>query len=236
MEQDIKQLKFLITGASRGIGLFLLRKLKQAGCTVCGTYSSTCPPEELASFYQQVDIACDVQVRNWISEVVTSDDQVVLINCASVNYNVLARKAEVEKWKNLIDVNLVGTFRVINAVLPQMYEKGFGRIINLSSVLAQKGVPGTSAYAASKSALWGMAKSIAAENAKKNITINNLNLGYYNAGMTLCDVPEHILTEIKEQIPNHELGDPENIYNAVLFLVRADYVNGSSLDLNGGLV
>jgi NAD(P)-dependent dehydrogenase (short-subunit alcohol dehydrogenase family) len=115
-----------------------------------------------------------------------------------------------------------------------MRECNYGRIINLSSVVPQKGIPGTSAYAASKAGLWGLTKSIAAENAKKGITINSLNAGYFNIGMT-SEIPEEILSGIISMIPMQKLGDPENIYNAVNFLINADYVNGTSVDINGGL-
>ena len=235
LKQNVKALKILISGASKGIGLFLFQKLKDDGHLVLGTYTSTKPPSEFVDFFTKVDVSDDKQVADWVAKSVNEEDNIVLINCASINYNVLARKAEVEKWKHLIDVNLVGTFRTINSILPQMYEKGFGRIINFSSIVAQKGIPGTSAYAASKAALWGMAKSIAVENAKRNITINNINLGYFNIGMTLNDVPENIREDIKEQIPSHELGSPENIYETVKYLIAADYINGTSIDLNGGL-
>jgi NAD(P)-dependent dehydrogenase (short-subunit alcohol dehydrogenase family) len=123
---------------------------------------------------------------------------------------------------------------MIRAILPFMREQNYGRIINFSSVLAQKGVAGTSAYAASKAALWGMSKSIAAENAGKNITINCLNLGYFNLGM-IEQVPEELQNELKKSIPTGDFGDPENIYKAVRFLIESNYVNGSSIDINGGL-
>jgi acetoacetyl-CoA reductase/3-oxoacyl-[acyl-carrier protein] reductase len=115
-----------------------------------------------------------------------------------------------------------------------MREQGYGRIINFSSVVAQKGIPGTSAYAASKAALWGLTKSIAVENASKGITINNLNLGYFDIGM-IKDVPDEMLSIIKKSIPQQKLGEPENILKAVEFLINADYMTGSSIDLNGGL-
>ncbi|OPZ02650.1 MAG: 3-oxoacyl-(acyl-carrier-protein) reductase FabG [Bacteroidetes bacterium ADurb.BinA395] len=137
---------------------------------------------------------------------------------------------------NVININLGGTFRAIRSVLPFMYKKGFGRIINFSSIVAQKGVIGTSAYAASKSALWGMTKAIAAENAQKGITINNINLGYMNAGMTLNEVPENLREEIIKQNPSKKLGDLENVYKTVKYLMDTEYINGTSIDLNGGLL
>ena len=116
-----------------------------------------------------------------------------------------------------------------------MREQEYGRIINLSSVVAQTFVPGTSAYAASKSALWGMTRSIAIENSKKGITINNLNLGYYNLGM-IDEVPEDYKKKIKSKIPSGNLGDPKVIYAAIKFLMENDYINGTSIDMNSGIL
>jgi len=160
--------------------------------------------------------------------------RVILINCAGTNYSSFAHKSDIKKWVKVINVNLVGTFNVIHAFLPYMREENYGRIINFSSVVAQIGVPGTSAYAASKAGLCGLTKSIAVENAKKGITINNLNLGYFNIGM-INDVPKDFQKAIKEKIPSGNFGDPENIFKAVKFLIEADYVNGTSIDINGGL-
>lgn len=228
-------MNILITGASRSIGLFLLKKFKEEGHTVFGTYNGTKPETDVVEFLTKVDVADTKGVQNWVEKSVNEDDEIVLINCASVNYNSLARRADADDWMNLINVNLGGTFRTINAVLPLMYKKQFGRIINFSSIVAQKGVVGTSAYAASKSALWGMTKTIAAENGQKNITINNINLGYINAGMTLNDVPDKLREQILEQIPSKKLGNLEDVYKTVKYLIDTEYINGTSIDLNGGL-
>ncbi len=228
-------IKILITGASKGIGKFLLQKFLAENFCVYGTYGLTTPAEDIKAIFTKVDVSNTEQVQTWIRKSVSSEDKIVLINCASINYNAIARKADVEKWKELIDINLIGSFRTINTVLPLMYENGFGRIINFSSILAQKGIVGTSAYAASKSALWGMTKAIAVENAKRGITINNINLGYFNIGMTLNDVPEYLQAEMKKQIPSESFGNPEEIYRTVKYLIESEYITGTSIDLNGGL-
>ena len=228
-------MKILITGASRGIGLYLLKQFKAEGLAVFGTYSGTLPEEDVKNCFSKVDIANTEDVQSWINSVVDVDDEIVLINCAGINYNSTARRADVDDWMHVIDVNLGGSFRAIHAVLPLMYKKGFGRIINLSSILAQKGIPGTSAYAASKSALWGMSKAIAIENAHKNITINTINLGYINAGMTMKDVPEKLREEMLQQIPMRKFGDLENIYKTIKYLIDTEYITGTTIDLNGGL-
>jgi len=229
-------MKILITGASRGIGLFLFKKFKEEGQAVFGTFSSTSPEQEFLEHFTKVDVSNTGEVQDWIENAVNNDDDIVLINCASINYNSLARRADVDDWMNLINVNLGGTFRAINAVLTLMYKKKFGRIINFSSIVAQKGVVGTSAYAASKSALWGMTKTIAVENGQKGITINAINLGYINAGMTINDVSEKLRAEIIEQIPSKKFGDLEDVYKTVRYLIDTEYVNGTSIDLNGGLL
>jgi acetoacetyl-CoA reductase/3-oxoacyl-[acyl-carrier protein] reductase len=229
-------MKILITGASRGIGLYLLKKFKNEGYTVFGTFFGTQPEADLAKYFTKVDVGNTEEVQLWVEKNVIEDDEIVLVNCASINYNSIARRADVEEWMNVINVNLLGTFRAIRSVLPFMYKKGFGRIINFSSIVAQRGVIGTSAYAASKSALWGMAKAIAAENAQKGITINNINLGYMNAGMTLNEVPENLREEIIQQNPSQKLGDLEDIFKTVKYLIETEYINGTSIDLNGGLL
>ena len=226
-------MKILITGASKGIGSFLMSKFALEGNEVFGTYNSTVPSASDFNLVK-VDITDPEEVKKWIEKTCTLNDQLVLINSAGSNYNAFAHKAEIMKWKRVIDVNLVGTFNVISAVLPFMREKGYGRIVNFASIVPQKGVPGTSAYAASKAGLWGLTKSIAAENAKKGITINTLNLGYFDIGM-ITEVPEEILQGIIKTIPVQKLGNPENIYQAINFLINSDYCNGTTLDINGGL-
>lgn len=227
--------KILITGASKGLGFYLLKRFKDEGALVFGTYNSTIPDYQFRECYTQVNVSDNDSVQKWIQLSVSADDEIVLINCAANNYNALARKADIDQWKHLIDVNLVGTFRAIHACLPIMYEKKWGRIINFSSVVAQKGVAGTSAYAASKAALWGLTKSLSIENAKHGITINTLNLGYMEVGMTVNDVPEKLQEEMLNQIPEQKFGSPEDVYQAILFLINSPYTTGAMININGGL-
>jgi len=123
---------------------------------------------------------------------------------------------------------------MLRHVLPIMREKRFGRIVLLSSVVPQIGIPGTSAYAASKAALWGLSKAVAKENARYGIAINTINLGYFDIGM-IQDVPPEMLDRIVKGIPMGKIGDPKNILRAVEFILLADYLTGSEIDLNGGI-
>ncbi len=224
----------LLTGASRGIGKYLFETFHESGETVSGTYHVTRPEPGYRDHFSRVDITDSGDVHSWIESIRDRIDHPVLINCAGINYTAFAHKADIDEWNQVINVNLMGTFNVIREVLPVMREAGFGRIINLSSVVAQTLVPGASAYSASKAGLWGLVRSIAAENANKGITINNLNLGYYNIGM-ITEVPEAYQESLKQRIPAGDFGEPENILRAIRFLVESDYVNGTSIDVNGGL-
>jgi len=226
---------YIITGASRGIGKFLMQKYQSEGHLVIGTYHKTMPEEVNNPFMHQVNIASIDEVKRWIETIRPQLDQIVLLNCAGTNYNAFAHKVDHAKWNEVIQTNLIGSFNVISMVLPIMRDQNWGRIINFSSVVAQTGVPGTSAYAASKAAMWGMSKSIAAENAKKGITINNLNLGYFDIGM-ITEVPAEFQQVIKAKIPVNQFGNPDNIGNAINFIVKSDYMNGSSVDISAGLV
>jgi acetoacetyl-CoA reductase/3-oxoacyl-[acyl-carrier protein] reductase len=227
----------IITGASRSIGKYLFDKFSNSAEVVVGTYNST--PVDDGKFSKQmfqVDISDLTSVQNFFNNIRKKSEQITLINCAGVSYNSFLHKSDPAEWKRVIDTNLMGTYYMIRIILPLMREQGYGRIINFSSVVAQKGTPGVSAYAASKSALWGLSKSLAQENGSKGITINNINLGYVTIGMGVEQVPEVYQEKIKSQIPNNSFCDPEDIFRTVEFFRNTPYLNGVSIDLSGGLI
>lgn len=223
----------IITGASRGIGKFLSDKFCQEKLDFIGIYNKTIPVDNTQLMYQ-VDISDPEAVKRFVKEADSKLNNIVLINCAGANYNAFAHKSNPHNWADLINVNLNGTFNMINACLPKMREQEYGRIINFSSIVAQIGIPGTSAYSASKSGLWGMSKTIAIENANKGVTINNINLGYFNIGMS-NEFPPEERAKIIEKIPMKKLGEPVEIFWTIKFLINSEYITGSSIDINGGL-
>jgi acetoacetyl-CoA reductase/3-oxoacyl-[acyl-carrier protein] reductase len=228
-------LKILIAGASRGIGRYLAERLINDDYPVYGTYNKTKPDNTGNIRYYKVDTTVSDAVREWIKQInFGQNDKTVLINCVGSNYNAMLHKAEDSEWRNAFDTNIMSAYYLSKYIVPIMRENDFGRIIFFSSVVPKIGVPGTSAYSAAKAALWGLSKTIAIENARKDITANTINLGYFDIGM-ISDVPEDMLEQIKVQIPKAKLGDPENIYNAVRFLMNSDYITGSQIDMNGGL-
>jgi len=226
---------YLITGASRGIGQLLFDNLSSRGEICQGTYNSSSVTDH--NNFSQVDVRSFDAVSKWVSGVVdeSNSDNLVLINCAGITYNAFGHKSDIDQWRNVIDVNLIGSFNLIRAMLPYMRAANYGRIINFSSVVAQKGVPGTSAYAASKSGLWGMTKALSVENAGKNITINNINLGYFDIGI-IDEVPTNNIKNLVETIPVGRLGKPSNIVRTVDYIVDNADLCGVSIDLSGGLV
>ncbi len=226
----------IITGASRGIGNFLFETFNSNNSQekVIGTYLSTVPSGDLENF-QKLDVNDFTKVEEFVQKNADSLKNITLINCAGVTYNSFTHKSDPVKWKNTIETNLFGTYNLIRAVLPLMRQEKFGRIINFSSVVAQKATPGVSSYAASKSALWGFSKSVAVENAALNITINNINMGYSELGM-IDTVPEEFKKNIISQIPAGKLCEPKDILSTIQFLRETQYITGTSIDLSGGLI
>lgn len=226
----------IITGASRGIGKYLLERFQSSGEEILGTYNTTKISNLEKKILYQVDITDFDGVSTWIKVIEKKLNHIILINCAGRNYNSFAHKADISNWESVIKTNLIGTFNVIRCLLPYMRNQNYGRIINFSSVTAQLPTPGISAYAASKSGLWGMTKSIAAENGSKGVTINNINLGYADIGMGINDVPLEYVNTIKNKIPGGAFCPPDEIFKTVKYLIDSEYINGSSIDINGGII
>ncbi len=226
-------MKVLIAGASGGIGKYLAEHLSQEH-EVIGTYNSRKPDQECSYAMHKVDITCEEDVATWVNSNCTEADDLAMIYCIGINYNCMMHKSDSYKWREVMDSNLIGVHHLLRYLLPIMRAKKYGRIVLLSSVVPQIGVPGTSAYAASKSALWGLSKAVAMENARYGITINTINMGYFDIGM-IQDVPSDILQGIISNIPMGHLGNPKDILEAVRSIITIDYLTGSQINLNGGL-
>jgi acetoacetyl-CoA reductase/3-oxoacyl-[acyl-carrier protein] reductase len=224
----------IITGVSGSIGKYLFKHYLNSGELVIGTYNKNRPETDADGRVYQVDISDYEQVTHFVKKIETHLDKICLINCASRVYDSFAHKSDPGLWKEVIEVNLTGTYHMIRALLPYMRDQNYGRIINLSSVVAQMGAIGTTAYAASKSGLWGLSKSLAVENANKNILINSLNLGYMDRGMT-DRIPEELQSSIRSRIPLKGFGPSREIVQAIDYLINSDYVTGTAIDINGGL-
>lgn len=226
----------IVTGASRNIGRFLFKSYKNRGEKIIGLYNSTLSGfEEDKDDYYNVDISDYRSIEKFIIEIKDKLKNIVLVNCAGMSYTGFAHKADVTVWQKVINVNLIGTFNIIRALLPYMRGQGFGRIINFSSVVAVKSTPGVSAYAASKAGLIGLTKSLSIENASKGITVNAINLGYVSIGMGVEQVPENYQDKMKESIPQGRFCNPNEILNTVDYLINTEYITGAEININGGI-
>lgn len=230
----------LLTGAGGGVGRAILPVLAAKGYRLLLTTRSSA--EELAAYCKELGVAAEVFAAD-----LTQQDQVealaawaearggvdILVNNAGVAHAAAAWKLDAAEMQNVLEVNFLSAVRLTQLVLPGMRARGFGRVIGISSVVAHKPSFGTSAYAASKSALEGYLRGVALDGVSKGVTANTIAYGYMEAGM-LYDVPQAMLDEVLQGIPAGKFGRPEPIADLIHTLVEADYMTGQTLHINGG--
>jgi len=238
----------LITGGTQGIGKGIAMAFAKRGVSIVLNYHSN--DEEAQKAREEIynatkihvelykaDISNEEQVKKMIITIKEWFGQIdVLVNNAGIFKDAVSWKMDKETWDSVLATNLTGTFLCTKYVLPLMRERGFGRIINVSSIVGQTGVFGASNYAASKAGLIGFTKSVAKEVAIKGITVNCIALGYINAGMNLR-LPDDMRDKIKEFIPMKRFGTVEEVAETVIFLSSkfASYITGEVININGGL-
>lgn len=231
----------IVTGGSRGIGAAISKALKDAGYSVAANYAGN--DEAAAGFKSETDIP----VYKWsvadydscvegIAKVEADLGPVdVLINNAGITRDGMFHKMTPQQWKEVIDTNLTGIFNMTHPVWPGMRERGFGRIVNISSINGQKGQMGQANYSAAKAGDIGFTRALAQEGAFKGITVNAICPGYIGTDMVMA-VPEKVRESIVAQIPVGRLGTPEEIARCVTFLASDDagFITGSTISANGG--
>jgi len=225
----------ILTGASGGLGRALAFGL-WANYDLIGTYWQT-PIESMAehvAFYR-MNVQDAESVAAFAAQVLPMLGPVVLVNLAGVSIDGMAHKLAEDAWDQVLNTNLKGAWLMSRAFLPHMRAFGWGRIVNVSSVVGQMGVPGTAAYAASKSGLFGLTRTLAAENATKGVTVNALALGYFQAGMGMA-LTGKVAEAVTAKIPMGKFGDSANVSAAIRFCIAADYMTGAVIPLNGGLL
>jgi NAD(P)-dependent dehydrogenase (short-subunit alcohol dehydrogenase family) len=234
----------LVTGGSRGIGLAIGRHLLGQGATVAAGYSR----DEKSALALDGEYQDRVSIHQGNIGVVEDCDRVVrevidrhgkidiLVNNAGITADRTVRKMGAEEWDRVIHVNLSGAFYLSRAVLNPMLERGYGRIVNISSVIGETGNIGQANYSAAKSGLFGLTKSLALETARRGITVNCVAPGFIATEMVMA-VAEEALAKVVALIPVGRLGEPEEVARVVDFLVdpAAGYITGSVVDVNGGL-
>jgi NAD(P)-dependent dehydrogenase (short-subunit alcohol dehydrogenase family) len=248
-----------VTGGTRGIGAAICQSLAEQGADVAAGYSrdhetadafmGKLAHEGLKASAHQGNVGSAEDCRRTVNEVIEQHGRLdILVNNAGITIDKTVLKLTDEDWYKVIAVNLSGAFFMSQAVLPHMIERGSGRIVNISSIVGEIGNIGQSNYAASKSGLFGLTKTLALEAAFQlkragkleedgiGITVNTVAPGFIATEM-LAHVPEKVLDGIKEKIPVGRLGRPDEIARVVHFLVgdQSSFITGAVWSVNGGM-
>jgi NAD(P)-dependent dehydrogenase (short-subunit alcohol dehydrogenase family) len=248
-----------VTGGTRGIGAAICHSLAEQGADVAAGYSrdrdtadafvSQLADEGLKGSAHQGNVGVAADCRRTVNEVIQQHGRLdILVNNAGITIDKTVLKLTDEDWHKVIAVNLSGAFFMSQAVLPHMIERGSGRIVNISSIVGEIGNIGQANYAASKSGLYGLTKTLALEAAFQlkragkleedgiGITVNTVAPGFVATEM-LAHIPEKVLDGIKEKIPVGRLGRPDEIARVVHFLVgdQSSFITGAVWSVNGGM-
>ncbi len=236
--------KALITGASGGIGGAIAKALKEAGATVAISGTRL---EALEALNKELGggakiLPCNLTDAAAVDALPAQAEAAlggldILVCNAGVTKDGLAMRMKDEDWQAVLDINLTATFRLNRAVLRPMMKQRFGRIINISSVVAVMGNPGQANYCASKAGMIGMSKSLAQEVSSRGITVNCVAPGFIKTAMT-DKLNEEQAARITANIPAQRFGAPEDVAAGVVFLASdaASYITGQTLHINGGLL
>jgi acetoacetyl-CoA reductase len=231
----------LVTGGTRGIGEAVCKALKKAGYNVAASYAGN--DDAAKAFNKETKIpvfkwdvgdyaACEQGVVNVENEVGPIE---VLVNNAGISRDAMLQKMTHEQWQQVMRTNLDSLFNMTRQVINGMRERGFGRIVNISSINGQKGQLGLTNYCAAKSGVIGFTRALALEGARKGITVNAIAPGYVATDL-LSGVSEEVMKAIVGQIPVGRLGEADEVARCVVFLAadEAAWITGSTLTINGG--
>ena len=230
-----------VTGGTRGIGKAITARLKASGYKVAAGYAGNevaakACAKELGVMVVKGNVSsfadCAQAVKDVESELGPID---TLVNNAGITRDAMLHKMTEEQWVEVIQVNMASIFNMTRNVIEGMRDRGFGRIVNISSINGQKGQMGQTNYSAAKAGMIGFTKALAQENAKKGITVNAICPGYIDTEMVAA-VPKNVLDSIIAQIPVGRLGRAEEIARSVAFLSseEAGFITGATLTVNGG--
>jgi acetoacetyl-CoA reductase len=232
----------LVTGGSRGIGAAISKALKAEGCKVAASYAGN---DEAANAFSKEtgipvfkwDVGNAQACSDGIKQVETALGPIdILVNNAGITKDAMFHKMTLEQWQAVINTNLNSLFNMTHPVWGGMRDRGFGRIICISSINGQKGQMGQTNYSAAKAGEIGFVKALAQEGAAKGVTVNAICPGYIGTEMVRAIAQDVLDKRIIPQIPVGRLGEPEEIARAVAFLAadNAGFITGATLSVNGG--
>ena len=233
----------LVTGGVRGIGRAISERLHARGVKVAAGYSGNKEAAERfcadhpGSSVHQGNIGSSADCERVIGEVLDQHGRLdILVNNAGITIDKTVRRMTAEDWDRVVHVNLSGAFYLSRAILQHMLDRGYGRIVNISSVIGSSGNIGQANYAAAKSGMFGLTMSLALETARKGITVNSVTPGYITTDMTAA-VPAAAMEKVIAKIPAGRVGEPDEVARVVEFLADPDsgYITGQVYAVNGGL-
>ena len=240
---DLTGKSALVTGASGGIGASIARALHARGAAVALSGTRVAPLEALAAelgeraFVVPGNLSEAAATEQLFKDAEAALGKIdILVNNAGLTRAQIAMRLKDEDWQSVIDVNLTAAFRLSRAAMRGMMKRRWGRIVNITSVVGVTGNPGQANYAASKAGLIGMSKSLAAELASRNITVNCVAPGFITTAMTDA-LNDEQKQKLLPAIPAGRMGQPDEIAAGVVYLAseEAAYVTGQTLHINGGM-
>ncbi len=236
----------LVTGGSRGIGRGIALALAGAGAEVIVAARNLAGAEGTAAEIVaaggrargvSIDVSDDTSVTAGVKELLADYATIpFLVNNAGITRDNLLLRMKTDDWDAVLSTNLTGIYRTCRALVPAMMRARFGRIVNVSSVVASSGNPGQVNYTAAKAGIEGFTRSLAREVASRNITVNCVAPGFIETDMTR-DLDDEVRNRLLDQVPLKRLGTAEDVASAVSFLLddAASYVTGITLHVNGGM-
>lgn len=236
----------LVTGASRGIGHAIAKKLAEQGAFVFGTATTEQGAQAIQSFFDTeklsgkgivLDVTNNDQVQDLINQMSdTEQSPSILVNNAGITADNLLLRMDDEEWYKVIETNLNSIYRLTKACLKPMFRARYGRIISVGSVVGHSGNAGQVNYTAAKAGVEGFSKSLAIEIGSRGITVNVVAPGFIDTEMT-ANLPDLVKEEMMKRIPMRKLGQPEDVADAVAFLASdsAKYITGATIHVNGGM-
>ena len=248
MEPILKGKSALVTGASKGLGRAIAIRLAEQGARVAVNYNSSQPEatdvvDSIRGMNEEaLSVKADVSKLDEVVSMVSSVEDAfgrnidILVNNAGIIHDQLLMRMSDAAWHSVIDTNLNGTFYCTRAVLRGMVRNRWGRIINIGSVVGERGNPGQANYTASKAGIIGFTKALSKEVATRNITVNTVNPGYVETDTTAV-LTEQQTSHWLSVIPQGKFGEADDIAHMVIFLAqeKAKYITGQVICVDGGM-
>jgi len=239
---NLKNKKVLITGATGGIGNYLVKKFYELGSEIVATGTNEEKLNKLKNDFKGIHIEKfkldeHHKIEEFINKIYEKLGGLdILVNNAGITLDNLSIRLSEENWKKVLDINLTSTFLMCKHAIKKMLKNKSGKIINITSIVGHTGNLGQANYSASKAGIIAFSKSLAIEYAKKNININCVSPGFIKTDMT-DKISEEFKKTLISKIPSGSLGSGEDVSNCVAFLASdmANYINGETIHVNGGM-